>query len=149
MTKPTKWVCAQRRFTSARASAQSDQSFAVRMKNLGLLTRHLAHSEDSDQTGWMPRLIWVFAGCTVILLVLSCCGSNVFVNFTIFSGLNVVLIQVRMPLSPQDNSPHLKTLWTTLKLYTSMMDYLMLKYKICAAVSRALFFAWPFHIIHV
>ena len=25
----------------------------------------------SDQTGRMPRLIWVFAGCTVILLVLS------------------------------------------------------------------------------
>ena len=21
-------------------------------------------SKDSDQTGWMPRLIWVFAGCT-------------------------------------------------------------------------------------
>ena len=23
-----------------------------------------AHSKDSDQTGWMPRLIWVFAGRT-------------------------------------------------------------------------------------
>ena len=30
----------------------------------------------SDQTGRMPRLIWVFAGRTVILLVLSCDGSN-------------------------------------------------------------------------
>ena len=30
-----------------------------------------ADSEDSDQTGRMPRLIWVFAGCTVILLVVS------------------------------------------------------------------------------
>ena len=29
-------------------------------------------SEDSDQTGRMPRLIWVFAGCTATLLVLSC-----------------------------------------------------------------------------
>ena len=35
-----------------------------------------ADIKDSDQTGWMPRLIWVFAGCTVILLVLSCGGSN-------------------------------------------------------------------------
>ena len=35
----------------------------------------LADSEDSDQTGRMPRLIWVFAGRTAILLVLSCCGS--------------------------------------------------------------------------
>ena len=30
-----------------------------------------ADSEDSDQTGRMPRLIWVFAGRTLILLVLS------------------------------------------------------------------------------
>ena len=33
-------------------------------------------SEDSDQTGRMPRLIWLFAGRTLILLVLSCHGSN-------------------------------------------------------------------------
>ena len=33
MTKPTKWVCAQRRLRSAWASAQSDQNlFTVRMK---------------------------------------------------------------------------------------------------------------------
>ena len=32
----------------------------------------LAHSEDSYHTGRMPRLIWVFAGHTLILLVLSC-----------------------------------------------------------------------------
>ena len=29
----------------------------------------------TDQTGGMPRLIWVFAGHTLILLVLSCRGS--------------------------------------------------------------------------
>ena len=34
-----------------------------------------ADSEDSDQTGRMPRLIWVFAGRTLTLLVLSCRGS--------------------------------------------------------------------------
>ena len=34
-----------------------------------------ADSEDSDQTGRMARLIWVFAGRTLILLVLSCRGS--------------------------------------------------------------------------
>ena len=34
-----------------------------------------ADSEDSDQTGRMPKLIWVFAGHTVTLLVLSCRGS--------------------------------------------------------------------------
>ena len=65
MTKPTKWLCAQQRLRSAWASAQSDQS----------LQNSQAHSEDSDQTGRMPRLIWVFAGHTIILLVLSCHGS--------------------------------------------------------------------------
>ena len=34
-----------------------------------------ADSEDSDQTGRMPRLIWVFAGRTLIFLVLSFRGS--------------------------------------------------------------------------
>ena len=37
---------------------------------------HWTHSEDSDHTGWMHGLIWVFAGCTVTFLVLSCRGSN-------------------------------------------------------------------------
>ena len=32
-------------------------------------------SEDSDQTGRMPKLIRVFAGRTLTLLVLSCRGS--------------------------------------------------------------------------
>ena len=36
-----------------------------------------ADSEDSDQTGRMSRLIWVFAGCTVTLLVLSWGGSYI------------------------------------------------------------------------
>ena len=31
-------------------------------RKLGSLATHWAHSEDSDQTGQMPRLIWVFAG---------------------------------------------------------------------------------------
>ena len=33
-------------------------------RNLGSLATHWAHSEDSDQTGRVPRLIWVFAGLT-------------------------------------------------------------------------------------
>ena len=43
-----------------------------------------ADSEDSDQTGRMPRLIWVVAGrtltlfvCFVTFFVLSCRGSNI------------------------------------------------------------------------
>ena len=45
-------------------------------RNLGSLATHWTHSEDSDQSGRMPRLIWVFAGRIVILLVLSWGGSN-------------------------------------------------------------------------
>ena len=37
----------------------------------GPLVTYWAHSEDSDQTGRMPRLIWVFAGRIATLLVLS------------------------------------------------------------------------------
>ena len=75
MTQPIKWVCAQRRLRSAWASAQSDQSSLFAWIKLGSLATHWAHSEESDQTGRMPRLIWVFAGRTLILLVLSCRGS--------------------------------------------------------------------------
>ena len=38
-------------------------------RKLGSLATHWAQSEDSDQTGRMPGLIWVFAGRTVTLLV--------------------------------------------------------------------------------
>ena len=81
MTKPTKWMCAQRRLRSAWASAQSDQSSLCAQwvaKDPSFL---YADSEDSDQTGRMPRLIWVFAGCTVTLLVLSCRGPYIFCKF--------------------------------------------------------------------
>ena len=57
VTKPTKRVCAQRRFRSA----------------------------------WMPRLVWVFAGRTVTLLVLTCRGSNyplIFICCLTFNNLD-------------------------------------------------------------
>ena len=40
-------------------------------RKLGSLATHWAHSEDSDQTGRMPRLSWVFTGAHAILFVLS------------------------------------------------------------------------------
>ena len=74
MTKPTKWLCAQRRLRSVWASAQSDQSSLSAWRKLGSLATRWVHSEDSDQTGRMPRLIWVFDG-RQLLLVLSWGGS--------------------------------------------------------------------------
>ena len=55
------------------------ESLLSAWRNLGFLATHWVHSEDSDQTGWMARLIWVFTRHTLILLVLSCSGS--FVKF--------------------------------------------------------------------
>ena len=52
-------MCAQRRLRSAWAVAQTDQSSLSAWWNLVSWTTHWAHSEDSDQTGRMPRLIWV------------------------------------------------------------------------------------------
>ena len=64
MTKPTKCLCTQRRLRSAWASAQSNQSsLCAQWVAKDRSFRH-ADSEDSDQTGRMPRLIWVFAGRT-------------------------------------------------------------------------------------
>ena len=60
----------------------SESSLSAWRKS-GSLATHLTQSEDSDQTGRMPRLIWVFAGRTVTLLVLTCRDSfNEFSNLT-------------------------------------------------------------------
>ena len=45
----------------------SESSFST-WRRLGSLATHWVHSEDSDKTGWMPRLIWVLAGRTANLL---------------------------------------------------------------------------------
>ena len=58
-----------------------------------------ADSEDSDQTGRMPRLIWVFAGRTLTLLDLSCRGSFVFVS----------MIKIKLFRQPLNGSDHAKT----------------------------------------
>ena len=54
-----------------------------------------APNKDSDQPGYLPsqsrqirRLIWVFAGCTVTLLALSCHGSFVFLLQPLYLGSN-------------------------------------------------------------
>ena len=51
------------------------ESLLSAWRKVRYLATHWAYSEDSDQTKRMPRLIWVFAGRTLILLVLSWLGS--------------------------------------------------------------------------
>ena len=65
MTEPTKWAVhpAKTQISLGVRRVWSESSLSA-WRKLGSLATHEAHSEDSDQTGQMPRLIWVFAGCT-------------------------------------------------------------------------------------
>ena len=62
MTKPTKWYVrsAKTQISLCILPAWSESSLSA-WRNVGPLTTYWVHSEDSDQTGRMPRLIWVFA----------------------------------------------------------------------------------------
>ena len=77
VTKPAKWHVrpAKTQIGLGIRPVWSESALSA-CRKLGSLATHWAHSEGSDQTGWMPRLCWVFAGCTVLLLVLSWGGSN-------------------------------------------------------------------------
>ena len=85
----------------------SESSLSARRK-LGSLATHLAHSEDSDQTGRMPRLIWVFAVRMLILLVLSCRGSNYVVTVKILKHYDTRKICC--------NYPKIWTMWLYLRV---------------------------------
>ena len=57
-------------------NAHSDQSLCCLHEEALGSWLPIKHTAKTDQTGRMPRLIWVFAGHrSVILLVLLCCGS--------------------------------------------------------------------------
>ena len=101
MTKPTKWPASP---TKTRNSlgilpVWSESSLSAKWIAKDPMFFH-AYSEDFEQNGRMPRLIWVFAGCKchfvgfirpdwaesllgahVILLVLSCGSSNFKIQF--------------------------------------------------------------------
>ena len=62
-TKPTKWHVhpAKIQISLGIRSVWSESSLTA-CRKLGSLATHWAHSADTDQTGRMPRLIWVIAG---------------------------------------------------------------------------------------
>ena len=65
MTKPSKWhVRPVKTQISLGIRPVWSVSSLSAWRKLGSLATHWVHSEDSDQTGQMPRLIWVFAGRT-------------------------------------------------------------------------------------
>ena len=65
MTKPAKWhVCPAKTQISLGIRPVWSVSSLSAWRNHGSLASLRAHSEDSGQIGRMPRLIWVFVGCT-------------------------------------------------------------------------------------
>ena len=77
--------------------------------SLGIRFLH-ADSEDWSN-GWMPRLIWVFAGRTVILLVLSRGGSYRYYPFN--NSLEILQLSQRQGITKQ---------WKTLREYRSKIS---------------------------
>ena len=64
MTKPQNHLCAQRSLRSAWASAWSDQSLRCSHEETLGPQLPIERTAKTDQTGWVPRLIRVFAGRT-------------------------------------------------------------------------------------
>ena len=65
MTKPTKWdVRPVKTQISLGIRPVWSESLLSAKRKLGPLVNHWVPSEDSDQTGLMPRLIWLFAART-------------------------------------------------------------------------------------
>ena len=62
MTKPTKWPLrpAKTQISLGIRPVWSESSLSA-WRTTGSSATHWVHCEDSDQTGQMPRLIWVFA----------------------------------------------------------------------------------------
>ena len=79
MTKPTKWMCAQRRLRSAWASAQPDQSLRCALNgSLSTQAFFMWTAKPLIRLGGCPGWSASSLGAHAILLVLSCRGSNAF-----------------------------------------------------------------------
>ena len=91
ITKPAKWHMrpAKTQISLGFRPVRSESSQCAQWVAEGPRFLH-ADSKGSDQTGRMPRLIWVFGGRTVLLLVLSWGGSFL---------LQTVKVQFRVPWS--------------------------------------------------
>ena len=82
MTKQTKWHVRPARIQISLSIHPVWSEFSLSAwRKLGSLATHWTQSEDFDQTERMPRLIWVFAGRTCHLLVLSWGGSSMDVHY--------------------------------------------------------------------
>ena len=105
MMKPTKWhVRPEKAQINLDIRPVWSESLLSAWRKLGSSVTHWAHSEDSDQTGRMPKLIWFFAGHTVSLSVLSWYGflRLWFSCYSFFIRLCDILQHVKCCLSLSD-----------------------------------------------
>ena len=73
-------LCSQRRLRSAWASAQSDQSLRCAFMQRVAKDPRFLHADSEDWLDWADAQADLSSlGAHVILLVLSCCGSNILV----------------------------------------------------------------------
>ena len=99
MTKLTKWPV---RWVKTQISLVIrpvwSESLLYAWRHVEPLTTYWAHGEDSDLTGWMPRLIRVFAGCKslcwfchVAAQICCCCVAVLWFYgpLTLFSSFQV------------------------------------------------------------
>ena len=81
----SKWAATWQNQQTGMRPVWSESSLSA-WRKLGSLATHWTHSEDADQTGRMPRLIWVFTGRTChfvgfVMRRLKCLVSTFFYLF--------------------------------------------------------------------
>ena len=120
MAKPIKWsvLPAKTQISLDILPVWSESSLSA-WKNLGSLATNKVHSEDSDQTGQMPRLIWVFAG-----------GTDQFVSF-------VVLRLIQDKSSSINSYALIKTVELTLSDSFSLMVQQAISHGYIVAISES------------
>ena len=97
MTKPTKWQVCLADSDQPGHSSSLIRVFTVRMKKAWVQLLPIERTVKTDQSGWLPRLIRVFAGRTVILLVLSSGVSFYFASAQMINLKNNVDFTVLEP----------------------------------------------------
>ena len=128
-------VCPEKTQISLGISPVWSESSLSAWRKLGSLATHWAHSKDSDQTGRMPRLIWVFAGLTLILLF---CHETAQM-FSSIQKINVVWMKL-----PKENSYKwtLKIHYEEIDFHESMIQLLVIMIGCCVKSIWAWLFDW-------
>ena len=109
MAKQTKWYVrpAKTQISLCINPVWSESSLSA-WRKLGSLVAHCAHSEGSDHTGRMPRLIWVFAGRTChfvgfVVRRLKLSSSNHLICFSEFQSKGIWTMEHTVCLQPDQD----------------------------------------------